>query len=674
MDEEIQTMDATPISIEKPMLTSTTSAGEVVVQYRRDKLVISNPVPSDIEISQACTPLDISLVARSAGLRTNELIFYGKDKAKVNFAAVHERLDHEHEFSKAGGEDEEKGHLVVVCGINPTPLGEGKSTTLVGLSQSLGACLGKRVITTIRQPSQGPIFGIKGGAAGGGYSQVIPMDSFNLHLTGDIHAVVAANNLVAAAIDARCFHEKTQKDQALFRRLCPEDKNGKRLLTMSQRERLVRLGLIETTESIMDASELSDENMRKLCRLDIDPTTITWKRVIDTCDRHLRRIEIGRGPAEKGDIRETGFEIAVASEVMAVLSLANSYSDLRQRLGNMVVCSNTNGQAITCDDLGVTGALTVLLKDALCPTLMQTLEGTPVLVHCGPFANIAHGNSSIVADQLALRLVGKYGFTLTEAGFGLDIGGEKNFDIKARIGNLPPSSIVLVATVRALKTHCENTEHLTEYQRLSLGCANVQHHVRCATEKFGLRVVVAVNRFVNDTAQELELVRQKCLEAGAYAAIITDHFSKGGVGAVDLANAVVDACRSPSKPTFRHLYPLTDSIQAKIYAICNGLYRAATVEFSQIAQAKLTLLENHSLVSKFPVCIAKTQYSLSTDPKLKGAPEGHTVVVRDLIPKFGAGFIVVLAGDIMLIPGLPTRPGFYDVDFDLSTNRVVGLF
>ena len=626
------------------------------------------PTPKDIEISQAHTIVPISTVAKSLGLREKEVITYGVDKAKVDFEKVLKRL---------GKKPSSSGNLVVVCGINPTPKGEGKSTTTIGLSQALGACLQKKVVTTIRQPSQGPTFGIKGGAAGGGYAQVVPMETFNLHLTGDIHAVLAANNLVAAAVDARMFHEQTQKDDALFNRLCPLV-GTKRPLAKPFAQRLKRkFGFSDDDPKLADAELLSPEERLKLARLDIDASTITWQRVVDTCDRFLRRVEIGKAATEKGKTREAGFEIAVASEIMAVLALATSYDDLKAKLDLMAVGKDSSGDFVTCGDLGVTGALAVLLKDALMPTLMQTIEGTPVFVHCGPFANIAHGSSSVVADQLGLELAGPDGYVITEAGFGADIGGEKNFDIKCRQGGLTPNCVVLVATVRALKAHDvppleESKLEDGPLDALARGCANAEHHVKCLTEKFGLRCVVAVNRFATDTDEEIALVVDKCQKAGAFAAVPATHFADGGQGAVDLANAVVAACAEPSG--FKFLYPLEKSLKEKIFSICQDLYLASTVEFSEVAQKQLDDYEAHPVIKDFPICMAKTQYSLSTDPKAKGAPKGHVVKIRELVPKFGAGFLVAIAGDIMLIPGLPTRPGFYDMDYDTTTGNILGLF
>ena len=394
------------------------------MQRKLTKLL--SPVPNDIDIAQAIDPLPITEVAAGIGLSPDELVLYGNHKAKVKLA-VKERLS-----------NQANGNYVDVTAITPTPLGEGKTTTTVGLCQALGAHLGKKVITCIRQPSQGPTFGIKGGAAGGGYSQVIPMEEFNLHMTGDIHAITAANNLLAAAIDARMFHESTQSDDALFGRLCPPDGEGERKFSSVMLRRLEKLGINK-----MDPNELTEEERRRFVRLDIDPDSVTWQRVLDVNDRFLRRITVGEGPKEKGRTRQTGFDITVASEIMAILALTTDLADMRERLGSMVIGTNTDEVPITADDLGVGGALTVLMKDAIMPTLMQTLEGTPALVHAGPFANIAHGNSSIVADQIALKLVGHDGYVVTESGFGADIGMEKFFNIKCRYSGLIPNAVVL---------------------------------------------------------------------------------------------------------------------------------------------------------------------------------------------------------------------------------------
>ncbi|MBL0313797.1 MAG: formate--tetrahydrofolate ligase [Holophagaceae bacterium] len=391
------------------------------------------PVPSDLEIAQGAEARPILEIAGELGLEAHDVELYGPYKAKVKLEVL-ERLSHQ-----------PSGKYIDVTAITPTPLGEGKTTVTVGLSQALGAQLGRKVITCLRQPSQGPTFGIKGGAAGGGYSQVIPMEEFNLHLTGDIHAITAAHNLAAAALDARILHEAKLSDEELFERLCPKDETGLRHWSANMRGRLMRLGVFKS-----DPESLTPEERRRFVRLDLDPARITWRRVLDTSDRFLRGVTIGRGPEEREFSRESGFDITVASEIMAILALTTSLADMRIRLGRIVVGLNSSCEAVTTEDLGVAGAMTVLMRDALKPTLMQTLEGTPVLVHAGPFANIAHGNSSILADQIALKLAD---YVVTESGFGADMGMEKFFDIKCRTSGLVPDAVVMVATIRALKMH-----------------------------------------------------------------------------------------------------------------------------------------------------------------------------------------------------------------------------
>src|ERR1700677_5112448 len=489
-------------------------------------------VPSDIDIAQAATPVPIAQIAAEAGIAPDELDPYGTTKAKVHLS-IRDRL-----------RDAPNGKYVVVTAITPTPLGEGKTTTTGGLSQGLGAHLGKKVFTCIRQPSQGPTFGIKGGAAGGGYSQIIPMEDFNLHLTGDIHAITAANNLLAAAIDTRMFHEAAQTDEALFDRLCPAAKDGARNFAPVMLRRLKKLGIAKTDPAQPTAVERS-----RFARLDIDPHSITWRRVVDTNDRMLRKITTGQGPEERGMTRATGFDITVASEIMAILALTTGLGDMRERLGRMVIGTNRAGEPITADDLGVGGALTVLMKDAILPNLMQTLEGTPAFVHAGPFANIAHGNSSIVADQIALKLVGPEGYVLTEAGFGADIGMEKFFNIKCRYSGLTPDCVVLVATIRALKMHGggpkvtagQPLHHDYTEENLPLlekGCSNLVKMIQNA-RLFGIPVVVAVNRFKTDTAAEIDLVRKLAVQAGAHDAVMANHWAEGGLGAVELGKAVI---------------------------------------------------------------------------------------------------------------------------------------
>src|SRR5215469_13354221 len=537
-------------------------------------------VPSDIAIAQSAQPLPMAQIAAEAGILPGELEPHGHYKAKVHLS-VRDRL-----------RDAPNGNYVVVTAITPTPLGEGKSTTTVGLSQAIGAHLGKRVFTCIRQASQGPTFGIKGGAAGGGYSQIIPMEEFNLHLTGDIHAITAANNLLAAAIDARMLHEASQDDDALFERLCPPAKDGTRRFSPVMLRRLRKLGISKT-----DPNGLTPGERSRFVRLDIDPETITWRRVMDTNDRMLREITIGQAPSENGQTRVTGFDITVASEAMAILALTTSLADMRERLGRMVIGTSRAGEAISADDLGVGGALAVLMKDTIMPNLMQTLEGTPAFVHAGPFANIAHGNSSIVADQIALKLVGPDGYVVTESGFGADMGMEKFCNIKCRASGLLPSCVVLVATIRALKMHGGgpkvvagqplNHAYLEEnLELLEKGCANLAKMIQNA-KRFGIPVVVGVNRFQTDTPAEVELVRKKAIEAGAHDAVMSNHWAEGGKGAVELGRAVIRACEQPGQ--FRYLYPLDIPIKRKIEIIVREMYGGAGVEYLPEAEKKIEL-------------------------------------------------------------------------------------
>jgi methylenetetrahydrofolate dehydrogenase (NADP+)/methenyltetrahydrofolate cyclohydrolase/formyltetrahydrofolate synthetase/formate--tetrahydrofolate ligase len=621
------------------------------------------PVPSDIEIAQAATPVPVDRIAAEAGILPEELELYGKSKAKVHLS-VRDRL-----------KDKPNGKYIVVTAITPTPLGEGKTTTTVGLSQALGAHLGKKVFTCVRQPSQGPTFGIKGGAAGGGYSQIIPMEEFNLHLTGDIHAITAANNLLAAAIDTRLFHESNSTDEQLFDRLCPAKKDGTRRFAPIMLRRLRKLGIAKT-----DPNELTAEERSRFARLDIDPETITWRRVIDTCDRMLRQITIGQGPEEKGKTRSTGFDITVASEIMAILALTTDLSDMRERLGRMVIGASRAGTPVTADDLGVGGALTVLMKDAIMPNLMQTIEGTPAFVHAGPFANIAHGNSSIVADQLALKLVGPDGYVLTEAGFGADMGFEKFCNIKCRYSGLTPNCVVLVATIRALKMHGGGPKVVAgsplapvyseeNLELLEKGCSNLVRMIANA-RTFGIPVVVAVNRFHTDSDAEVELVRKISRKAGAEDAVMANHWALGGAGAVELGKAVVAACEKPSR--FQFLYPLERTIKEKIETIVKEMYGGAGVEYSEEAEKKIAHYTRVGF-DKLPICMAKTHLSLSHDPNLKGAPTGFTVPVRDIRASVGAGFLYPLLGTMATMPGLSTRPGYYEIDLDPKTGKVIGL-
>ena len=600
-------------------------------------LKLLDPVPSDIAISRAQHPKQITRVAKEIGIAEHELEPYGAYKAKVDLSLL-KRLEHRR-----------NGRYVVVTGITPTPLGEGKSTTTMGITQAIGAHLNRIAFANVRQPSQGPTFGIKGGAAGGGYSQVIPMDEFNLHLTGDIHAITAANNLLAAAIETRMFHENTQSDGALYKRLIPA-KKGKREFQKIMFRRLKKLGITET-----DPNKLTEDEIHRFARLDIDPSTITWRRVLDVNDRHLRGITIGTAGTEKGQTRETGFDISVASECMAILALSNNLDDMRERLGRMVIGSSKNGDPVTCDDLGAGGALTALMKDAIKPNLMQTLEGTPVFVHAGPFANISIGASSVLADKLALKLAGtepdenhseKAGFVITEAGFDFTMGGERFFNIKCRSSGLVPDVVVIVATVRALKVHgggppiapgaaLDKVYREENVEILRKGCVNLKKHISNARH-YGVPVVVAINKFETDTEAEIQVIREEAIAAGAEDAIPANHWAEGGKGAVDLAKGVIAA--SEKEKDFKLLYNLDGDVQTRIEAIGKQMYGADKVEFSEIAQKKVDTYTAQGF-GNLPICIAKTQYSLSHDPNLKGAPTGFTVPIRDVRLAAGAGYL-----------------------------------
>lgn len=524
---------------------------------------------SDIEIARNQVPKNISQLATEIGIVPEEISMYGTKKAKISLKIL-DRM-----------KDQEDGQYIVVAGITPTPLGEGKSTTLIGLTQALAAHKKKNAIACMRQPSMGPTFGIKGGAAGGGYSQVIPMEDFNLHLTGDIHAVGAANNLLAAQLDARIFHEATQTDAALYERLVPKGKNG-RVFSAIQSRRLEKLGISKT-----DPDALTSDEVRNFSRLNIDPNNVVWTRVLDVNDRYLRKVTIGQASTEKGFFRETSFAITVASEIMAILALSTGLEDMKKRLAKMVVAFDKAGNEVTADDLGATGAMLVLLKDTIEPTMMQTLEGTPVFVHAGPFANIAHGCNSIIADNIALRLVGKKGYVLTEAGFGSDIGMEKFFNIKCRASGKKPSAVVLVATVRALKMHgggppvqpgVSRKEYNEEnLELLKKGLPNLIKHIGNG-RKYGVPVVVSINAHTLDTAKELEMVKQAALSNGAFGAVVANHWRDGGKGAVDLADSLIKACEQ--KTAFKFLYELSASIDEKINKIAKEMYGASGVEFS----------------------------------------------------------------------------------------------
>ena len=629
--------------------------------FKPTKLNLRRPVPSDIDIAQEAKLKPILQVAAELGIRENELELYGPYKAKVKLEIL-ERL-----------KNRPNGKYIDVTAITPTPLGEGKTTTTVGVSQALYAHLGKKVITAIRQPSQGPTFGIKGGAAGGGYSQIIPMEDFNLHLTGDIHAITASHNLVAAAMDARVMHEKQQDDEKLFNALCPVDKKGNRKFSPSMLRRLNKLGIQKT-----DPNELTPEERSRFSRLDIDEATITWRRVIDINDRFLREVQVGMGKDEAGFEHRSGYDITVASEIMAVLALTTSLEDMRDRFGNMVVATNKHGEAVTVEDLGVAGAVTVLMKDAIKPNLMQTLEGNAAFVHAGPFANIAHGQSSIIADKIALKLAD---YVITESGFGADIGMEKFFNIKCRYSGLIPHVVVMVATVRALKMHGGGPKVVAgkplaaEYtdENLDLlrnGLSNLERHIQNA-RKFGVNVVVAVNSFATDTAAEVELIRKSALDFGAMDAVVSTHWADGGAGAKKLAEAVVKAAEK--KSDFQFLYPLEMPIKEKIETIAREIYRADGVDYTPEAEEQITRYTRLGF-DKLPMCMAKTHLSFSTDATKKGAPTGFRITVREVRASVGAGFLYPILGDMRTMPGLPTRPVFYDVDLDLKTGKVVGLF
>ncbi len=585
-----------------------------------------SPVPSDLEIAREAQIEPIAAIAEKAGLLAEELIPYGSTKAKVHLDAL-KRLS-----------SGPQGKYIDVTAVTPTPLGEGKTTTTVGLVQGLGT-LGHNAIACIRQPSMGPTFGIKGGAAGGGYSQVVPMEEFNLHLTGDMHAISVAHNLAAAAIDARWFHEGRKTD-----------------------EQLAELGLE---------------------RLDIDPNNVSWSRVVDVNDRALRNVVIGLGGALNGNPRESGYDITVASELMAILALVNgedyasTLRDLRERCARVVVGLSKDGRPITLEDLGVAGAVAVLLRDALHPTLMQTLEGQPAFVHAGPFANIAHGNSSIVADRIALGL-GDY--VVTESGFGADMGMEKFFDIKCRVSGLVPDCVVLVATIRALKTHgggpkvvpgrpLDSAYTEENLPLLEAGLSNLKAHIANA-KSFGVPVVVAVNVFASDTENEIRMVQEAAAAAGAQAAVPTSHHADGGDGAAALAAAVAEACEEPSD--FSFLYDLDLSIKDKIHAIASNIYGAAGVDYTPKADRQIREFEAEGF-GGLPICMAKTPLSISHDPNLKGAPTGFTLPVREVRASVGAGFIYPLIGSMLTMPGLGATPAFMNVDID-EDGEVVGLF
>ena len=634
-------------------------------------LELQSPVPSDIAISRAQKPKPIQQIAEELGIHSNELELFGHYKAKVSLSTL-DRL-----------KTRKNGKYILVAGITPTPLGEGKSTTTLGLVQALTGYLGKTSIANVRQPSMGPTFGVKGGAAGGGYSQVIPMDEFNMHLTGDIHAIGAANNLLAAAVDTRIFHESTQKnDSTFFNRLVPK-KKGFREFTPSMLRRLNKLNINKK-----NPDELTAEEIKKFARLNINPESITIKRVVDVNDRMLRQITIGQASTEKGYVRSTGFDITVASELMAILALSRDLKDMRSRIGRIVIGSNFDKEPITAEDIGCAGAVTAMLKDAIKPNLMQSLEGTPVMVHAGPFANISIGSSSVIADKIALKLVGvpehnknvEPGYVVTEAGFDFTMGGERFFNIKCRFSGLTPDAVVLVATVRALKLHggapdvkpgqslpIEYTQENTVL--VQKGVTNLCKQIENA-KSFGVPVVVAINKFESDTNTEIEIIKEASIKAGANAAVTTNHWEEGGKGAIDLANAVINASTQPNN--FDFLYDIDDTVENKLTTIVQKMYGGAGIEISPAAQEKINLYRSQGF-GNLPICIAKTQYSLSHDAKLKGVPTGFTFPIRDIRASVGAGYLYAMADDIQTIPGLSTYAGYMNVEID-ENGEIEGLF
>lgn len=564
-------------------------------------------VPSDIEIAQAATLEPIEAIAEKMGLSRADIEFYGENMAKIKLEAI-EKL-----------KDRPNAKYVVVTAITPTPLGEGKSTTTVGLGQAMQH-IGKTATIAIRQPSQGPTFGIKGGAAGGGYSQVVPMEQFNLHMTGDIHAVTAANNLLAAMID----------------------------------------------NHIYQGNELK-----------IDPNAITWRRVMDVSDRDLRNIIIGLGGSGDGIPRQSGFDITVASEVMAVLALTTSLRDMRARFARIVIGQSSDKKPVTAEQLGAAGAMTVLMKEAIKPNLFQTLENTPALVHAGPFANIAHGNSSILADQIGIKSAD---FLITEAGFGADIGAEKFFNIKCRYSGLRPDAAVVVTTVRALKLHTGKYrvvpgKPLPEKMVLEnpddvyVGASNLRKQIENML-KHGVSPVVSINHFSTDFQSEIDTIFQVAKEMGVRCAL-ANHWAEGGAGAADVARAVVEAANEPTD--FKFLYELNQPIKAKIETIAKEIYGAGSVVYEAKAEGQIKQYENSGF-GGLPICMAKTHLSLTADPSIKGAPTGFTLPIREVRASVGAGFIYPIVGDMRTMPGLPGHPAAERVDIDFETGRVVGLF
>ena len=553
---------------------------------------------TDVEIAQEAQMQHIRQIAAKIDICEDDLEMYGKYKAKISLDA----------WNKV--KNDKDGKLVLVTAINPTPAGEGKTTTSVGLADALNK-QGKKVAVALREPSLGPCFGLKGGAAGGGYAQVVPMEDINLHFTGDFHAITTAHNLLAAVID-----NHIQQGNAL----------------------------------------------------DIDVRRVAWKRVLDLNDRALRHVVIGMGGKAHGVPRETGFDITVASEMMAILCLSSDLEDMKKRLGQIVVAYTRDGRAVRADELNVTGALTLLFKDAIKPNLVQTLEGTPALIHGGPFANIAHGCNSVMATKFALKFAD---VVVTEAGFGADLGAEKFLDIKCRFAGIHPDAVVIVATVRALKMHggLPKTElGKVDMAALEKGLANLTKHIE-NVQKFGLPAVVAINAFPTDTKEELDFVEEKCVAMGASVAL-SEVWAKGGEGGLELADKVMEAMEKPSN--FRFMYEVEQSIPEKIGAVAREIYGADGVDFTGPAKKQLAEIEALGL-DKMPVCMAKTQYSLSDDPTKLGRPEGFRITVKELRISAGAGFIVALTGDILTMPGLPKKPAAENMDIDVQ-GRITGLF
>ena len=553
---------------------------------------------TDVEIAQEAQMQHIRQIAAKLDICEDDLEMYGKYKAKISLDA----------WNKV--KNDKDGKLVLVTAINPTPAGEGKTTTSVGLADALNK-QGKKVAVALREPSLGPCFGLKGGAAGGGYAQVVPMEDINLHFTGDFHAITTAHNLLAAVID-----NHIQQGNAL----------------------------------------------------DIDVRRVAWKRVLDLNDRALRHVVIGMGGKAHGVPRETGFDITVASEMMAILCLSSDLEDMKKRLGQIVVAYTRDGRAVRADELNVTGALTLLFKDAIKPNLVQTLEGTPALIHGGPFANIAHGCNSVMATKFALKFAD---VVVTEAGFGADLGAEKFLDIKCRFAGIHPDAVVIVATVRALKMHggLPKTElGKVDMAALEKGLANLTKHIE-NVQKFGLPAVVAINAFPTDTKEELDFVEEKCVAMGASVAL-SEVWAKGGEGGLELADKVMEAMEKPSN--FRFMYEVEQSIPEKIGAVAREIYGADGVDFTGPAKKQLAEIEALGL-DKMPVCMAKPQYSLSDDPTKLGRPEGFRITVKELRISAGAGFIVALTGDILTMPGLPKKPAAENMDIDVH-GRITGLF